>query len=42
MLQIGTLNKPLSDKEIEDTVFMLGPQKAKGLASIPAFFFQEY
>lgn len=40
--QIGTLNRPLSDKGIEDIVFMLGPLKALGLASIPAFFFQEY
>ena len=36
------LNKPVTTKEIETTIFQLGPYKAPGLDGIPAFFYQEY
>ena len=40
--QICSLNRPISNMEIEDTVFQLGSHKAPGLNGIPAFFFQHF
>ena len=36
------LNRPITNLEIEDTVFQLGPQKAFGPDGLPTFFFQHY
>ena len=36
------LKRPITNLEIEDTVFQLGPQKAPGPDGLPAFFFQHY
>ena len=36
------LNRPITNLEIENTVFQLGPQKTLGLDGLPAFFFQQY
>ena len=40
--QLDYLNKPITNDEIECTVFQLGPHKALGPDDIPAFFYQEY
>ena len=40
--QCCILNKPVTIKEIENTVFQLGPFKAPRPDGIPAFFFQGF
>ena len=40
--QLDYLNKPITNDEIECTVFQLGPHKALGPDDIRAFFYQEY
>ena len=36
------LNRPITNLEIEDTIFQLGPHKAPGPDGPPAFFYQQY
>lgn len=38
--QLDYLNRPITNDEIEFTVFQLGPHKAPGPDGIPAFFYQ--
>lgn len=40
--QCSMLNRPISNVEIEETIFQLGPHKALGPNGILAFFFQEF
>lgn len=37
-----TLITPVTNEEIETTIFQLGPFKSPGPDGIPAFFYQEY
>ena len=40
--QLAHLNRPITNEEIEDTIFQLGPQKAPSLDGLPAFFYHEF
>lgn len=40
--QLSLLDSPITNEEIEFTVFQLGLHKALGPDGIPAFFYQEY
>ena len=40
--QLDLLNKPITSKEIESTVFQLGPHKAPRPNGIPTFLYQEF
>lgn len=40
--QLSLLDSPITNEEIEFTMFQLGLHKAPGLDGIPAFFYQEY
>lgn len=40
--QCSLLNRPITNEEIKNTLFQLGPHKAPGPDGIPAFFFQEH
>ena len=40
--QVLLLNKGISNMEIEEAVFQMGPHKAPGPNGIPVFFFQNF
>ena len=40
--QVHSLNRVISNREIEEAVFQMGPHKAPGPDGIPIFFFQKF